>query len=115
MVRLSHHPITLPVLQISTIEYSPHQTSTVPLHWIGDTPEQDKAVSFGIPFDEGDVFPATPLRLTTSRNQEIPVDTWPLAYWPDGSVKWSGVAGVIPAGTERLTLEKSPPESKNYQ
>ena len=39
--------------------------------------------------------------------KSIPVDTWPLAYWPDGSVKWSGVAGVIPAGTERLTLEKA--------
>ena len=37
-------------------EYSPHQTSTVPLHWIGDTPEQDKAVSFGIPFDEATYF-----------------------------------------------------------
>ena len=45
-------------------------------------------------------------------NQDIPVDTWPLAYWPDGSVKWSGVAGVIPAGTERLTLEKAPRKAK---
>jgi hypothetical protein len=61
-------------------EYSPHQTSTVPLHWIGDTPEQDKAVSFGVPFDEGYLFPETSLRLKTDRNQEIPVDTWPLAY-----------------------------------
>ena len=72
---------------------------SVPLHWIGNTPEQDKAVSFGVPFDEGYLFPETSLRLKTDRNQEIPVDTWPLAYWPDGSVKWSGVAGVIPAGT----------------
>ena len=40
------------------------------------------------------------------------MDTWPLAYWPDGSVKWSGVAGVIPAGTERLTLEKAPRKAK---
>ena len=51
-------------------------------------------------------------RLKTDRNQEIPVDTWPLAYWPDGSVKWSGVAGVIPAGRERLTLEKAPRKAK---
>ena len=52
------------------------------------------------------------MRLKTDRNQEIPVDTWPLAYWPDGSVKWSGVAGVISAGTERLTLEKAPRKAK---
>ena len=93
-------------------ECSPQQISAVPLHWIGDTPEQDKAVSFGVPFDEGDVFPATPLRLKVNEYQDIPVDTWPLAYWPDGSVKWSGVAGVIPAGTERLTLEKASKKAK---
>lgn len=100
---------TLSRTRITNFRYecSPQQTSAVPLHWIGDTPEQDKAVSFGVPFDEGDVFPATPLQLKVNEYQDIPVDTWPLAYWPDGSVKWSGVAGVIPAGTERLTLEKA--------
>ena len=105
---------TLSRTRITNFRYEclPPQTSTVPLHWIGNTPEQDKAVSFGVPFDEGYLFPETSLRLKTDRNQEIPVDTWPLAYWPDGSVKWSGVAGVIPAGTERLTLEKAPRKAK---
>lgn len=100
---------TLSRTRITNFRYecSLQQTSAVPLHWIGDTPEQDKAVSFGVPFDEGDVFPATPLQLKVNEYQDLPVDTWPLAYWPDGSVKWSGVAGVIPAGTERLTLEKA--------
>mgnify|MGYP006913007843 CR=1 FL=1 len=35
-----------------------------------------------------------------------------MAYWPDGSVKWGGIAGVIPAGTEKLTLEKAVKKSK---
>jgi len=26
------------------------------------------------------------------------VQSWPLAYWPDGSLKWSGLATVVPAG-----------------
>lgn len=105
---------TLSRTRITNFRYecSPQQTSAVPLHWIGDTPEQDKAVSFGVPFDEGDVFPATPLQLKVNEYQDLPVDTWPLAYWPDGSVKWSGVAGVIPAGTERLTLEKASKQVK---
>ena len=105
---------TLSRTRITNFRYecSPQQTSAVPLHWIGDTPEQDKAVSFGVPFDEGDVFPATPLQLKVNEYQDLPVDTWPLAYWPDGSVKWSGVAGVIPAGTERLTLEKASKKAK---
>ena len=28
-----------------------------PLQWIGETPRQDKVVSFGVPFDKGEVFP----------------------------------------------------------
>ena len=44
--------------------------------------------------------------------EDIPIDTWTLAYWPDGSVKWGGIAGVIPAGTEKLTLEKAVKKSK---
>ncbi len=81
--------------------------SAVPLQWIGGTPQLDKAVSFGVPFDKGEVFPENSLQLSASDGRNISIDTWPLAYWPDGSVKWSGVAGVIPAGTDKLTLEKT--------
>lgn len=81
--------------------------SAVPLQWIGGTPQLDKAVSFGVPFDKGEVFPENSLQLSASDGRNISIDTWPLAYWPDGSVKWSGVSGVIPAGTDKLTLEKT--------
>lgn len=105
---------TLSRTRITNFRYecSPQNTSTVPLHWIGDTPEQDKAVSFGVSFDKGEVFPDTPLQLKTIGEKEIPIDTWTLAYWPDGSVKWGGVAGIIPAGTEKLTLEKAEKKTK---
>lgn len=93
-------------------ECSPQMFSDVPLHWIGDTPLADKAVSFGVPFDEGDIFLETLLQLKTTDDKSIPIDTWPLAYWPDGSVKWSGVAGVIPAGTEKLMLGRAEKKSR---
>ncbi len=38
--------------------------------------------------------------------EDIPIDTWTLAYWPDGSVKWGGIVELFTAGTEKLTLEK---------
>lgn len=99
---------TLSRTRITNFRYecSPQQAPVVPLHWIGDVPGQDKPVSFGVPFDEGEIFPETSLQLKTVDDKDVPIDTWTLAYWPDGSVKWSGVAGVIPAGTEKLTLEK---------
>ena len=100
---------TLSRTRITNFSYQcqPQELSSVPLHWIGKTPAQDRAVSFGVPFDEGRIFPESKLQLLTPDGKQVPVDTWPLAYWPDGSVKWSGVAGVIPAGTEKLTLEKA--------
>ncbi|MGW5640957.1 exo-rhamnogalacturonan lyase family protein, partial [Streptomyces sp. NPDC003832] len=30
--------------------------------------------------------------LTTASGQEVPVQTWPTGYWPDGSVKWTAHA-----------------------
>lgn len=98
---------TLSRTRITNFSYecAPQETmAAVPLQWIGDTPQLDKTVSFGVPFDEGKVFPDSDFQLLTASGENVPVDTWPLAYWPDGSVKWSGVAGVIPAGTEKLTL-----------
>ena len=98
---------TLSRTRITNFRYecSLQETSTVPLQWIGSTPEMDKAVSFGVPFEKGKISPESTLQLTTVNGENIPIDTWVLAYWPDGSVKWSGVAGVIPAGTEGATLE----------
>ncbi|MGH8016763.1 MAG: hypothetical protein ACREIA_00465, partial [Opitutaceae bacterium] len=34
--------------------------------------------------------------LTDSSGQNLPLQTWPLAYWPDGSLKWSGFASIVP-------------------
>lgn len=105
---------TLSRTRITNFRYEcqPTETTDVPLQWIGDTPGLNKAVSFGVPFEKGEVFPESNLQLLTEKGENVPVDTWPLAYWPDGSVKWSGVAGVVPAGTERLTLEKSKKKTK---
>jgi hypothetical protein len=78
-----------------------------PLHWIGSVPAIDKAVSFGVPFRQGEVKPDERLQLTTADGKTLTADTWAMAYWPDGSVKWSGVATVVPASTEGVTLTKA--------
>ena len=92
---------TLSRTRITNFSYecSSQEATAVPLQWIGETPRQDKVVSFGVPFDKGEVFPENKLRLSAESGEDIPIDTWTLAYWPDGSVKWGGIAGVIPAGT----------------
>jgi len=65
----------------------------VTLHWLGDlAPAAPVGVSWGVPWPQGAVQPATPMRLTTASGTRLGVQTWPVAYWPDGSVKWTGHA-----------------------
>lgn len=83
-----------------------------PLHWIGDVPAGDAPVSFGIPFDPGAVKAATPLLLASDSQESIPFDSWPMAYWPDGSVKWMAVSAVIPAGSTNVRVVPAPKSKK---
>lgn len=104
---------TLSRTRITNFHYtSKPSDGVIPLQWVGEAPLHNKSVSFGVPFDEGELFPGKGLVLKTAKGENLPTDTWPLAYWPDGSVKWGGVAGVIPAGTSALTLEKQKKETK---
>ncbi|MCR5821067.1 MAG: hypothetical protein K6F94_09025 [Bacteroidaceae bacterium] len=80
--------------------------SAVKLHWIGQTPQNDKPVSFGIPFAKGEFKPTDSFRLTADGGSAIAADFWPTAYWPDGSVKWGGFAAVVPGGTEEVSFSK---------
>ena len=84
----------------------------VRLHWIGNVPEVAKPVSFGIPFEKGELKPTDAFCLTTAEGVEIPADFWPTAYWPDGSVKWGGFAAVVPGGTEQVLFEKKAQKGK---
>jgi hypothetical protein len=58
-------------------------------------------VSWGVPWPQGSVSPDTSFRLST-RSASLPLQSWPMAYWPDGSMKWSGFATVLPAGLQQL-------------
>ncbi len=94
-----------------------HDNEPVVLRWI-ETPEpgdRSVPVSFGVPFArgtvaDGDRFGITPLDGTGENavgdgGAFREVDFRPLAYWPDGSVKWGGFAGTLP-GAEAYHLNK---------
>lgn len=69
----------------------------------------ESGVSFGVPWKQGTV-PRTSTFQLRSNGQSLPLQTWPLAYWPDGSLKWSGFATVVPAGIStpmKLSVGKS--------
>jgi YetA-like protein len=71
---------------------------TVTLSWLGEQPPLVSAgVSWGMPWPQGVVRRDSRFHLSAP-GKELPLQTWPLAHWPDGSIKWSGFATVVPAG-----------------
>jgi len=55
--------------------------------------ESKSGVSWGVPFEKGKISKTQQFVLKSDK-AEFPVQTWPLAFWPDGSVKWLGCASV---------------------
>jgi hypothetical protein len=95
--------ITLPQL-LQSVEASPADRPTtavadgVALRLLdGEALRLDSGVSFGVPWPKGSVKRDATFALSAG-DRQLPLQSWPLAYWPDGSLKWSGFATVVPAG-----------------
>ncbi len=85
---------------------------SVHLHWLGDhAPVLEQGISWGVPWARGSLSRDQSLVLTSADGKSMPLQTWPLAYWPDGSVKWLGCATVAgPGNTGPMKL--SPGKAK---
>jgi hypothetical protein len=92
------------LLLLATV--SARAADPVTLHWLGGTaPAAPIGVSWGVPWPKGAVQTNTPMRLATASGARLDLQTWPVAYWPDGSVKWSGHAiAAAPGLAGPLTL-----------
>jgi hypothetical protein len=80
----------------------------IKLSWLGEnSPGLSTGVSWGVPLPEGKIDPSTGFSLKNDRGEAMPVQSWPLAYWPDGSLKWVGLSTAVDsnAGT---TFELEP-------
>ena len=62
-------------------------------------PGREVGVSFGVPLAEGTVKKGEGFTLVAD-GVDLPTQTWPLAYWPDGSMKWVGFATVAGSGVK---------------
>ena len=98
-----------------------YQTTGVPLHWVSNNGlscedgnpsnllSKDIPVSFGVPFAQGELKDVSQLTLSDG----IPTDAWVNASWPDGSVKWAGLAAVVPTASKQLTVNSEKSRKKN--
>lgn len=67
----------------------------IPLRWLSGAPTRSTGVTFGVSWSRGCLQPNDKVSLERKLGGKIPVQTWPLAFWPDGSVKWLGMAAVL--------------------
>jgi hypothetical protein len=56
----------------------------------------------GVPWPKGAYPPDQSFALTDAGGAAVPVQSWPIAYWPDGSLKWT--AHAVSSGSGKLTL-----------
>ena len=75
------------------------QPGAVSVHWLGGTPPvAETGFSWGVPWPRGLYRKDQGFALTDAGGKALPLQTWPMAYWPDGSLKWCGMATVAGAG-----------------
>jgi hypothetical protein len=78
---------------------SASQTGPVSLGWLGSAaPLTESGISWGVPWPRGAMRRDQSFTLTGADGKALPLQAWPMAYWPDGSLKWSGFATVASAG-----------------
>jgi len=65
------------------------------LHWLNKKPKDSTGISWGIPWERGTLKREDTICLQSSSGKKSPLQTWPMAFWPDGSVKWTGHAAVL--------------------
>ena len=71
------------------------QAGGVPINWLDKTaPGTETGVSWGVPWPRGTVRREQKFALTSANGKSLPLQQWPLAYWPDGSIKFLGFATV---------------------
>jgi hypothetical protein len=80
----------------------------VGLRWLEDRPPEVAGATWGTPWPQGAVPADQSFALTTADGAAVPVQSWPLAYWPDSTLKWSAHAVAGPAA-EGYTLAAGTP------
>ena len=72
--------------------------SPVTVRWLdASPPPMAQGVAFGVPWPCGALPKDAHFTLADAHGKNFPLQTWPLAFWPDGSLKWTGHALASPA------------------
>lgn len=83
---------------------APLRDGVAELRWLeGGAPAARAGVTWGTPWPRGKYTKETSFALRTAAGEAVPVQSWPLATWPDGTLKWT--AHALPAGAAAESYE----------
>ncbi|GAA1578104.1 Tat pathway signal sequence domain protein [Kribbella sancticallisti] len=83
----------------------PAAVPEVKLSWLEGRPGSAAVTTWGTPWPKGSVRPDQTFALTAADGSAVPVQSWPTAYWPDGTLKWSAHAIAADAPAHSYTLK----------
>ncbi|MET9271855.1 Tat pathway signal sequence domain protein [Kribbella sp. NPDC003557] len=76
----------------------------VRLSWLEGKPTTAAVTTWGTPWPKGVVPANQSFALKSADGTDVPLQSWPTAYWPDGSLKWSAHAIAVDSPAESYTL-----------
>jgi hypothetical protein len=90
LVQAQPKPATGPTATTATLRAE----GSAALKWLDGHPPRSltSGVTWGVPWPRGMRAAPDAFALTGEGGEAIPVQTWPLATWPDGSLKWTAHA-----------------------
>lgn len=81
---------------VSTPARRPAKPGVAELRWLdGAAPKVHAGATWGVPWARGSQPAGATFALRSASGEALPVQSWPLATWPDGSLKWT--AHALPA------------------
>jgi hypothetical protein len=82
--------------------------------WLNRKPANPTGVSWGVPWKQGTLKREDSLSLENDKGEKTPLQSWPMAFWPDGSVKWTGHAAVLQGDVNAFELVKAENVQSNH-
>jgi hypothetical protein len=62
------------------------------LRWLEQMPGSISGITATMPWSRGALAAGSALRVFDENSNAVPAQTWPIAFWPDGSIKWTAIA-----------------------
>ncbi len=97
---------------VETIQADAAPANSASLKFLDSAPlASGTGVTFGLPWPKGALTKETQFSLGADGGGGIPVQSWPTAYWPDGSLKWTAHAATVSAAKSFTLKHGDAPES----